>query len=82
MSKKKAKDGKKRYSTGTVLRLGRYIFQYKWLLLPAVICTLGSNLFALIGPRLTGFAIGAIEPGKGAVDFDTVFYYAVWMAAF
>lgn len=71
-----------RYSKGTILRLGRYMFQYKWLLALAVVCTLGSNLFSLIGPKLTGLSIGAIEAGKGRVDFKTVFYYAAWMAAF
>lgn len=73
---------KKRYSGRTVLRLGKYMIQEKWLLLAAMVCTLGSNLFALIGPRLTGLCIGAIEPGKGAVDFHTVMYYAAWMAGF
>lgn len=82
MSKKNVQNGKKRFSKGTILRLGGYMLHYRWLLLAAIVCTLGSNLFALVGPRLTGFAIGAIEPGKGAVDFDTVFYYAGWMAAF
>ncbi len=67
---------------GTLLRLGSYMLHYKWLLMLAFVCTLGSNLFALIGPRLTGYAIGAIEPGKGAVDFGTVGYYAAWMAGF
>ncbi len=73
---------KKRYSKRTILQLGRYLFHYKWLLAAALACTLGSNLFALIGPRLTGYAIGAIEPGKGAVDFERVFYYAGWMVVF
>lgn len=73
---------KKRYSKRTILRLGKYMLQYKWLLALAVICTLGSNLFSLIGPKLTGLSIGAIEGGRGAVDFETVFYYAAWMLAF
>lgn len=72
----------RRYSKGTILKLGRYLFYHKGLLSLAFLCTLGSNLFALIGPRLTGYAIGAIEPGKGAVDFGIVWYYAVWMAVF
>lgn len=72
----------KRYSGGTILRLGKYMLQYKWLLLLAMVCTLGSNLFSLIGPKLTGLSIGAIEPGRGAVDFNRVFYYAAWMAGF
>ena len=29
-----------------------------------------------------GLSIGAIELGKGAVDFQRVFYYAAWMAVF
>ena len=73
---------KKRYSRRTLIRLGQYLFREKWLLSLAIFCTFGSNLFALIGPRLTGFAIGAIEPGPGAVDFSRVFYYAGWMAVF
>lgn len=76
------KTAPRRYSKGTILRLGKYMLQYKWLLLLAMICMLGSNLFSLIGPKLTGLSIGAIEPGKGAVDFGKVFYYAAWMAVF
>ncbi len=72
----------RRYTRGTILRLGKYVLHYKWLLLAAIICTLGSNLFSLIGPKLTGLCIGAIELGEGAVDFRTVFFYAAWMAAF
>lgn len=62
--------------------LAKYLFHDKGLLFLAFICTLGSNLFALIGPRLTGYAIGAIEFGAGRVDFKTVWYYAAWMAGF
>lgn len=76
------REGKKRYSRGTIFRLLGYMLRYKQLLLLAAVCTLGSNLFALLGPRLTGFAISAIEPGRGAVDFGQVFYYAGWMAVF
>lgn len=76
------KQTEKRFSRRTVLRLGQYLFHDKWLLFLALVCTFGSNLFSLIGPRLTGYAIGAIEPGKGAVDFGRVWYYAAWMAGF
>lgn len=72
----------KRYSKRTLLQLGRYLLREKYLLAVALLCTIGSNSFALIGPRLTGYAIGAIEPGIGKVDFQTVFYYAGLMAAF
>lgn len=78
-----ASDGaKRRYSRRTLIRLGEYLLHEKWLLAVAVLCTFGSNLFALIGPLLTGYAIGAIEAGRGAVDFAKVFYYAAWMAVF
>ena len=66
----------------TILRLGRYMVQYKWLLLLAFIMTVGSNLLALVGPMLSGYAIDAIEPGMGKVEFSRVFHYAGWMAAF
>lgn len=63
-------------------RLGQYIYHYKWHLVLAILLTIGSNLLALLGPMLSGYAIDAIEPGKGLVSFRTVFYYAAWMIAF
>lgn len=73
---------RKRYSGRTILRLGKYMLRYRWMLALVFLCTLGSNLFSLIGPKLTGLCIGAVEPGRGAVDFGAVFYYAAWMAGF
>ncbi len=63
-------------------RLWKYLFRHKWLLLAVIVLTVASNLFALIGPKLSGYAIDAIEPGKGKVMFDTVFYYALLMILF
>ena len=71
-------EGKK----GTLLRLGGYLMRYKWHLAGAMALTVGSNLFALIGPLLSGYAVDAIEPGAGKVIFGRVFYYAAWMAGF
>lgn len=82
MSLKTEQKPKKRYSSRTILKLAEYMLQYKWLLGAALVCTLGSNLFALIGPKLTGLCIGAIEPGRGKVDFGQVGVYAAWMAGF
>lgn len=65
----------------TLLRLTLYLMQYKWLLLVAFILTVGSNLLALIGPMLSGYAVDAIV-GAGEVQFEKVFYYAGWMVAF
>lgn len=60
----------------------KYLMQYKWWLAIALLLTLSSNLFALVGPLLSGFAIDAIEPGIGKVVFTKVFYYAAWMVVF
>ena len=66
--------------TGYVLKgLWYYVSHYKVHLIIAIVLTIGGNLLALIGPRLSGLAIDAIEPGKGKVAFDTVFYYVKWM---
>lgn len=66
----------------TILRLGRYMMQYKFLLLAALFLTVGSNLFSLIGPMLSGYAIDAIKPGTGQVQLERVWFYAGWMVLF
>lgn len=71
--------GNKKY---TIFRLGRYMLQYKWLLLLVLFLTIGSNLFSLIGPMLSGYAIDAIEPGFQKVEFEKVFYYIILMIGF
>ena len=69
--------------TGYVLhRLWTYIYRYKFMVALALLLTVASNMFALIGPMLSGYAIDAIEPGKGLVVFKKVFFYAFWMIIF
>lgn len=63
-------------------RLWYYVYQSKWLLTFAIVLTIVSNLLALLGPLLSGYAIDSIEPGKGLVVFEKVFYYAGWMIVF
>ena len=58
------------------------LYQYKWLFAAAILLSMTSNIFALIGPMLSGYAIDAIQPGAGMVDFPKVFYYAGWMVLF
>jgi ATP-binding cassette subfamily B protein len=53
-----------------------------WLLFLAAFLMIASNFFSLVGPLLSGFAIDAIQPGEGRVDFSTVFYYCGLMLAF
>ncbi len=70
-------------NTKYVLRnLLRYLGNYKWFFALAILLTIGANLLGLVGPKLSGKAVDAIEFGKGNVDFETVFYYAGWMLFF
>ncbi len=82
MSKQQSAEGKPKNRKGTMLRLARYMMQYKYLLLLAFGLTIASNLLALVGPMLSGYAIDAIEAGAGSVNFRQVFYYAGWMVVF
>ncbi len=69
--------------SGKVLRrLWSYLRHYRWLLFFAAVLSVTSNLLALVGPKLSGYAIDAIRPGAGGVDFETVFYYAGLMLVF
>lgn len=63
-------------------RLGQYLFQYKWLLFLALASSIGGNFLALLGPRLSGFAIDLIQPGKGKVDFQGIMSLVVQMILF
>ena len=60
-------------------RLWDYLMRYKFKLILALILTLFSNAFSLIGPYLTGQTIGAMEDG---VDFPRVFLYGSLMIVF
>ena len=67
-------------SAWTILRrLWRYLAGCRWLLALAIVISVASNLLALVGPKLSGYAVDAIRPGEGLVDIATVFYYAKWM---
>ena len=56
----------------TILRLGTYLMKYRFLMVLAFAMTVASNVFSLMGPMLSGYAIDAIEPGIGSVDFKRV----------
>ena len=73
----------------TLRRLWDYLYKFKWLLFLALALTITSNLFALVGPKLLGYAIDAmdtkwIENGKMniGVNLNEVFYYCALMAIF
>ena len=64
-----------------ILRLAGYFFRYKFRVLAALLLMIGSNLFALLGPYLSGEAIDAIAR-EGGVDFSAVGKYCLLMAVF
>ncbi len=78
----KAQTPKQKDTRKILLRLWRYLYRYKWLVFLALVMSIASNLFALVGPMLCGYAIDAIQPGKGKVDFQSVFFYCVLMLVF
>lgn len=74
----KKRKGRHKY---VIVRLWKYLYEYKWLLFLALILTVASNLSGLVGPMLSGYVIDAIH-GPGDVDFHQVFFYAAWMILF
>ena len=75
-------NNKKVIQPHTIRRLLGYLMQYKWMFLLALLLAVVSNVFALIGPMLSGKAIDAIEPGLGKGLFAEVFRYCALMALF
>ena len=75
-------EGKKLNMGALLLRLWRYIGRNRILVVLAVVLNVTSSLLALYGPKLSGRAINAIEPGAGKVDFDTVLRCAALMVIF
>ena len=73
---------KPRNAKKTLARLGKYLLKSAPMLVLALGLSIAGNVFALIGPTLSGRAIDAVAGGKGQVDFETVFYYAKRMILF
>lgn len=73
---------KPRNAKKTLARLGKYLLKSAPMLVLALGLSIAGNVFALIGPTLSGRAIDAVAGGKGRVDFETVFYYAKRMVLF
>ncbi|MBR3058981.1 MAG: ABC transporter ATP-binding protein [Oscillospiraceae bacterium] len=68
---------------GTLLRIIRYLMDYRWLVLLFLAFAFLSNVGNLLGPRFAGKAIGAAEAGfrqgPGHVDMALVTRYALLM---
>ena len=82
MAKRDAVLKKPKDTKGTLLRMLRYVGDFKWLLALVLVLCLVSNLLALLGPNLAGKAINAAAAGKGKVDFEQVYFYAKRMLLF
>ncbi|MBQ8080364.1 MAG: ABC transporter ATP-binding protein [Clostridia bacterium] len=65
-----------------LMRLYAYLGRYRWLLILALLMTIGTNLLSLVGPSLSGAAINALSGGEGQVDFAAVYHYALLMILF
>ena len=63
----------------TLRRLWRYIGKYRILVVLAVILALTSSLLAIVGPRLSGMAINAINIKEGNIHMPTVYKCVIWM---
>ena len=75
-------EGKKLNFRELFLRLWAYIGRNRYLLVLALTLSFFSSVLALLGPKLSGQAINAIELGAGKVDFDTVWKCVSLMIVF
>ncbi len=62
-----------------LIRMFSYVFRYKWLSLAALVLMLASNILALWGPALAGYAINAIGEAPSEVDIPKVLYFCLLM---
>lgn len=76
------KSEKPRDTKKVLAGLWKYLGQYWFLLLSSIILTVGSNLFALIGPMLSGKAIDLVTSGVNQVKISKVWFYVIWMIGF
>lgn len=66
--------------SGIILRrLWQYLARSRWMLALAVFLSIIGNLLALLGPKLSGYAIDAMKGGAGHVDFGAVLHNAALM---
>ena len=74
-----------RDAKGALLRILRYLMEYRWWVLLFLICTFLSNIGNLLGPQFAGEAIGVVDVGfklgPGQVDMGQVGRYALLMLA-
>lgn len=70
---------KPKEKTGVILlKLWRYLSRYQWIIIGAAMMSVLGNLLGLLMPKLSGYAIDAIEHSSG-VQFATVLKYVFLM---
>ena len=70
----------KKVNVGALLkRLWKYLGRNRLLIVLAAVLSVSSSVLSLLGPKFSGKAINAIEPGAGLVDFDVVWQCALLM---
>lgn len=74
--------GKAKNTKYTLRRLWSYLFKFRFLLVIALVLTILSNLFALLGPNITGKMMNEIAVGKGKIIFSNIYYYAFLLFIF
>ena len=77
-----SKENKEQSMKYILKRMSKYLYKYKFTIIISIILTIVSNIFALVGPMLSGYAIEVIEKGNGNIDFSKIFYYAFLMIVF
>ena len=73
-------EGAKLSKGALILRLWKYLGRNRLLLILALVFSVASSSLSLYGPKLSGQALNAIQPG--AVDFDTVYRCVTLMVIF
>ena len=66
-------------SKGAFRRLLRFLGPFRYMILFVALLSVLSNFLSLLGPNLAGSAINEVAAGKGQVNFDRVYAYAIRM---
>jgi len=69
---------------GTLLRLGKYLWHFKWQLILMLFLNILANLLSLVGPSLSGEAVDEISVvlDGGTIKYDVITKYCILMVIF
>jgi len=69
---------------GTLLRLGKYLWHFKWQLILMLFLNILANLLSLVGPSLSGEAVDEISVvlDGGTINYDVITKYCILMVIF